>query len=346
MRAVVEKVLLGAWQKRGVIACLLWPLSKLFEFVVTFRFGLFVMGYKAHTRLPVPVVVVGNIFVGGTGKTPLVIWLVEQLLDAGWHPGVISRGYGASAETVQLLNASSQTTLVGDEPVLIAMRANCPVAVGRERVAAAQALLAAHPQIDVIVADDGLQHYALGRDVEIVLFDQRGAGNAWLLPAGPLREPMQRRRDFTVCNLADDKAAIPAGMPEDAVRMVLQPGDAYSLQDSSVVQSLTSFQGKRLLATAGIGNPQRFFSTLELQGLHCQTLPLADHHVFGPDSFKGTDADCILITEKDAVKCRQIPALLADARIWVVPVEAQLDAAFTASLLQMISEKKYGSTSA
>ena len=346
MRAVLERILLKAWQGRGALACLLWPLSRLFGFLIGFRFGLFVMGYKKQTRLDVPVVVVGNIFIGGTGKTPLVIWLVQALRQAGWQPGVISRGYGAPANSIVLLEASSQAQQVGDEPLLIAERAGCPVAVGRDRVAAAQYLLAARPEVDIIITDDGLQHYALARDVEIILFDQRGAGNGWLLPAGPLREPLQRRRDFTVCNLPDGQAAIPASVGQTAVRMVLQAGAAYQLADQNNSQPLSALAGKRLLAAAGIGNPQRFFTMLEGQGLSCQHLPLPDHHAYDAATFKDVQADCILITEKDAVKCRQIPALLADTRLWVVPVEAQLDAAFAASLMTMISEKKHGRTSA
>ncbi|MFZ6680879.1 tetraacyldisaccharide 4'-kinase [Undibacterium sp. Tian12W] len=346
MRAVLEKVLLSTWQKRGLLACLLWPVSRLFQLIVTFRFGLFVMGYKAQTKLPVPVVVVGNIFIGGTGKTPLVIWLVQQLKLAGWHPAVISRGYGVHAESVILLDATSQPQQVGDEPVLIAARAECPVAVGRDRVAVARCVLAANPQVDVIIADDGLQHYALGRDVELVLFDQRGAGNGWLLPAGPLREPVERRRDFTICNMPAPDAVFPPRMPADTVRMQLQAGQAYRLNDDTQCKPLAGFAGQRLLAAAGIGNPQRFFNMLAMQGLPCQTRAFPDHHAFDAQSFEGVDADCILITEKDAVKCRQIPALLDDTRIWVVPVEAQLDAAFAASLIQMISEKKHGRTSA
>lgn len=346
MRAVLEKVLLNAWQKRGLLACLLWPVSRLFQLIVTFRFGLFVMGYKAQTKLSVPVVVVGNIFIGGTGKTPLVIWLVQQLKQAGWHPAVISRGYGVHADNVILLDDATQPQQAGDEPVLIAVRAECPVAVGRDRVAVARCVLAANPQVDVIIADDGLQHYALGRDVELVLFDQRGAGNGWLLPAGPLREPVERRRDFTICNMPAPDVVFPPKMPADTVRMQLQAGQAYRLNDDTQCKPLTGFSGLRLLAAAGIGNPQRFFNMLTMQGLPCQTRAFPDHHAFDAQSFEGVDADCILITEKDAVKCRQIPALLDDARIWVVPVEAQLDAAFAASLIQMISEKKHGRTSA
>ncbi|MDE2427966.1 MAG: tetraacyldisaccharide 4'-kinase [Burkholderiales bacterium] len=347
MRSLIESFFLRAWQKRGLIACLLWPCSKLFQLIVTFRFGLFVLGYKQQTRLDVPVVVVGNIFIGGTGKTPLVIWLVQQLRAAGWHPGVISRGYAAEAESVVAVTAGSAAAVVGDEPLLIAQRSACPVIVGRNRVAAAQRLLAEHPDVDVIIADDGLQHYALARDVELVLFDQRGAGNGWMLPAGPLREPVQRRRDFTVFNVGQDAAATTAfGVPGDAVRMQLQAADIYALADETQRRSLATIGEERLCAAAGIGNPQRFFSMLSAMGLRFDAMPLPDHYAFTSATFAAVDATCILITEKDAVKCRQIAALLNDARIWVVPVEAQLDAGFAAALIQMISEKKHGRTPA
>jgi tetraacyldisaccharide 4'-kinase len=184
MRVWLESWLLQAWQKRGVVACLLWPLSRLFQLIVTFRFGLFVLGYKAQAKLSVPVIVVGNIYVGGTGKTPLVIWLVQQLQAAGYRPGVISRGYGVQADNVTLLTADALASQVGDEPLLIAQRTGVPVAVGRDRVAAGRALLASHTEVDILIADDGLQHYFLARDIEIMLFDQRGAGNGWMLPAG------------------------------------------------------------------------------------------------------------------------------------------------------------------
>ncbi|MBI3283930.1 MAG: tetraacyldisaccharide 4'-kinase [Burkholderiales bacterium] len=342
LRTLIETVLMRTWQKRGVLACLLWPLAKLFQLLVTFRFALYVLGYKLQTRLPVPVVVVGNIFIGGTGKTPLVIWLVQQLQAAGWQPGVISRAYGAAADRVIAVTPASAAAEVGDEPLLIALRSGCPVVVGRDRVAAARALLAAHPDTDVIISDDGLQHYALGRDVEIVLFDQRGAGNGWLLPAGPLREPLRRRRDFTVLNAAPD--AVPPALTAATIRMHLQPQDIYRLGDPRQRQPLAELTPgrERIVAAAGIGNPQRFFDMLSAAGLQFSALPLPDHHVFQAQTFAGLDAERILITEKDAVKCRQIAALHDDARIWVVPVAAQPDAGFAAPLIQMISEKKHG----
>ena len=339
----LQASLLRSWQKRGVVACVLWPLSKLFQLIISFRFGLFVLGYKQQTRLDVPVIVVGNIFVGGTGKTPLVIWLVQQLQAAGWHPGVISRGYAANAESVVVLDAHSSASVVGDEPLLIAQHTGAPVAVGRDRVAAARCLLAGQPTIDVLIADDGLQHYFLARDIEIMLFDERGAGNGWVLPAGPLREPVERRRDFTVLNVAASVPidAIP-GMPLNAVRMQLIPQFAYQLSKPLTRQPLLEFSAKKLCAAAGIGNPQRFFNMLSSAGLQFAYMPLADHFQFDSQTFKQIDADCILITEKDAVKCRQIPDVQNDARIWVVPVLAQLESGFATDLLHMISEKKHG----
>ncbi|MFZ6849549.1 tetraacyldisaccharide 4'-kinase [Undibacterium sp. RuRC25W] len=339
--------LLRNWQERGAVACLLWPLSKLFQLIVTFRFGVFVLGYKPQTRLPVPVIIVGNIFVGGTGKTPLVIWLVKQLQAAGWRPGVISRGYGAHADSVTMLDAHSSAAIVGDEPLLIAQHTGAPVAVGRDRVAVAHCLMAAQPETDVLISDDGLQHYFLARDVEIMLFDERGVGNGWMLPAGPLREPVNRRRDFTVLNAALDMplAAIP-GMPADVERMQLVPQFAYQLGHASVRQALSAFTSANIVAAAGIGNPQRFFTMLSGAGVRFASLPLADHFQFDADTFSQVDADCILITEKDAVKCRQIPSLHNDERIWVVPVVAQLDEQFATDLLQLISEKKHGHTPA
>ena len=209
LRARFESVLTRAWQRRGLLACLLWPLAQCFGLLSALRRLLYRWHWLPSVRLPVPVIVVGNVYVGGTGKTPLVIWLVRQLAAAGYRPGVISRGYRRTAAAPALVSqqalAAADTASVGaygDEPLLIAARGGCPVMVGRDRPAAARALLAAYPALDVIVADDGLQHYRLARDIEIVLCDERGNGNRWLLPAGPLREPATRRRDFTVVNLA------------------------------------------------------------------------------------------------------------------------------------------------
>lgn len=342
MRAFLESILLRGWSHRGALACLLWPLSKLFGFIIHFRFGLRMLGYLPRTQLPVPVIVVGNIFIGGTGKTPMVIWLAQQLQLKGWKPGIISRGYGASAESIAEVDGAALASVVGDEPLLIALRSACPVMVGRDRVAAARALLAAHPATDILISDDGLQHYALARDIEILMFDQRGIGNGWLLPAGPLREPAQRRRDFTVLNATTETEV--AGIADDAIRMQLIPGKAFALNAPEQQMALPELQGRRLAALAGIGHPERYFKTLRAAGLSFQAIALNDHHVFSAESFQDIDAEFILITEKDAVKCRQIAALQSDARIWVVPVSAHFETDFAARILEMISEKQHGRT--
>ncbi len=288
--------------------------------------------------MPVPVIVVGNIFIGGTGKTPLMIWLVQTLRAAGYRPGVISRGYGAPQAPPQLVGAGAGAAAVGDEPLLIAERGGCPVMVGRDRAAAARALLAACPEVDVLVADDGLQHYALVRDIEIMLFDERGVGNGWLLPAGPLREPASRARDFTVVN-APETAALPPHIGAPAFRMHLVGVVAERLLDRAQRLPLTPLlhipdpaapaeaerQASRVVAAAGIGNPARFFAMLRAAGLAFDEMPLPDHYAFADNPFAAETADVILITEKDAVKCSRHAALKNDPRLWVVPVTARID---------------------
>ncbi|MEC5216585.1 tetraacyldisaccharide 4'-kinase [Actimicrobium sp. GrIS 1.19] len=335
--ATLESLLLRAWQRRGVLACMLWPLSLLFGALGAMQRNGYRSGRLLSSRLPAPVIVVGNLFVGGTGKTPLVIWLVHALRNAGYVPGVISRGYGTRHDSVIDVAPDALPAEVGDEPLLIAQRAGCPVMVGRDRVAAARALLQKHPAVNVIVSDDGLQHYRLQRDVEIVLFDERGAGNGWLLPAGPLREPVSRRRDFTVVNAARTPPGVAADIAADSHRMRLVGGFAEALVDPTRRIALGDLSG-RILAAAGIGNPERFFSMLRAAGLTIRTMALPDHHDFRDDPFRSVHADVILITEKDAVKCRQIEALKADSRLWVVPVAAQIDG----PLAQLILEKLHG----
>ena len=346
MRGKIEAIVMRAWSRRGLFAILMWPLSQVAQLVHQFQFALVVLGYKKQTKLAIPVVVVGNVFVGGTGKTPLVIWLVKQLQQAGWQPAVISRGYGADVDMVREVFANSLAGEMGDEPVLIAQQAKCPVMVGRRRAEVAQALCAQYPQVDVLISDDGLQHYALGRDVEVVMFDARGIGNGWCLPAGPLRESARRRRDFTILN-APANVNVPNIADENEVihRMQLVPDEAWQLADPNQRRSLQSLQSQTIFATAGIGHPQRFFTMLAAQGLQFQSMALDDHHQFTAHSFQKIDAQIILITEKDAVKCCQLAALSQDARIWVVPVVAKLEEQFAVDLLKMISEKKNGRTS-
>ena len=330
----VNHWLADAWQRRGLLACLLLPLSLLYRALVALRRGLFMAGWLRQHTLPVPVIVVGNIYVGGTGKTPLVIWLVGQLRRHGFRPGVISRGYGARVDAVTEVSERSAPAEVGDEPLLIAHKTGVPVVVGRRRVQAAQQLLQQHPDTDVIVSDDGLQHYALGRALEIQLSDARGHGNGWLLPAGPLREPPSRRSDFYVGN-----GVLPAA---GGYRMQLTGDHAEQVADRSQRLALAAIPAAaRVTAAAGIGHPQRFFDMLAAHGVHvAQTIALPDHFDFSRNPFTEIDADFILITDKDAVKCARIAALAADQRLWAVPVQASIDD----RLAEHIVEKLRGHT--
>lgn len=327
----VETMLLRAWQRRGLLAWMLLPLSLLYRALVAVRRALFALGLLRQTRLPVPVVVVGNLFVGGTGKTPLVIWLVEQLRARGYRPGVIARGYRARVEQVTEVGAASSPLEVGDEPLLVAQKTGVPVVVGRRRVAAAQRLLDAHPEVDVIISDDGLQHYALARQVEIELSDARGHGNGWLLPAGPLREPASRRSDFRVVN-------DPSGAPPGSHAMRLAGDHAEQVCDRTRRLPLAALpDGARVAAAAGIGHPQRFFDMLATHGVRlAATLALPDHFDFSVDPFGALEADIILITDKDAVKCARIEALASDHRLWTVPVTAVVDGALADNIVEKL----------
>jgi tetraacyldisaccharide 4'-kinase len=357
--SALEATLTRNWLRRGPLACALWPLSLLFRALSGARAALYRAGLLKSSRLPVPVVVVGNIYIGGTGKTPLTIWLVQALQAAGMRPGVISRGHGSDADGAREVGAGSTPAEVGDEPLLIWQRTGRPVMVGRDRAATGRALLAAHPDIDIVLTDDGLQHYALRRDIEIILFDGRGAGNGWLLPAGPLREPVSRRRDFTVINapvLTDELVRSVGGQPASLgsypvrgttpvgaagssgqpIHMTLEGRHAEQLKDRSQRRELATLNqpGLRLAAAAGIGNPARFFGMLKAAGLAIAELPLPDHHDFADRPFARLEADIILVTEKDAVKCAQIEELRDDPRLWVVPVTARIDAALADQIVE------------
>jgi tetraacyldisaccharide 4'-kinase len=328
-RSRLESLLMRMWQRRAWQARILLPLAWLYGSLLWIRRALYALGLFDQTRLPVPVIVVGNIFVGGTGKTPFVIWLVEQLRAHGWHPGVISRGYGAQLDQVTEVRDDSEHHQVGDEPLLIMQRTGVPVVVGRRRVAAAQQLLRDHPTVDIVVSDDGLQHYALARTLEVQICDSRGHGNGWLLPAGPLREPASRRADFFVLNTGASEAsnATPQWLPTAAMhRMKLRAEFAERLSQRSQRQQLSDIpHDKRIVAAAGIGNPQRFFDTLTKLGISlADTLALPDHFDYRRNPFADVSADMILITEKDAVKCARINTLANDARLWVVPVTATI----------------------
>ena len=301
------------WYRLSWLALALAPLSAAFGAGVRARRFAFRAGWLRVERLPVPVVVVGNLVAGGTGKTPLVLWLVGALRARGFLPGIVSRGYRGSNDVPQEALAAGDAERFGDEPILLAERSGAPVWIGRDRAAAGRALLVAHPECNVLVCDDGLQHYRLARDFEIAVEDERGWGNGLLLPAGPLREPASRPVDAVVLNGAPPRAG--------AFAMRLEPAGFRRVADPGAAVAVDSLRGKRLHAVAGIGNPRRFFATLEALGLAFTPHAFPDHHPFTARDLEYPDCDAVLMTEKDAVKCRRF----ARADLLALRVEARVD---------------------
>lgn len=310
-----------AWQRRGPLALALWPLTVPYRFLAGLRRMLYRNGMVQSKRLPVPVIVVGNVIAGGAGKTPVTLELVRHLRRTGWHPGVVSRGYGRKTQDCRPAQPNSLATEVGDEPLLIARSAGVPVFVAKRRAEAARALLAAHPQTDIIVCDDGLQHLALARDIEICVFNDTGIGNGFLLPAGPLREPWPRNVDWVL-----HTGPAPGG-----------PAPHYALERSLATEAidghgkptpLTALRGQALHALAGIARPEDFFAMLRAHGLTPEVeQALPDHVDFADWHSTGDNERTVLCTEKDAVKLwPQHPAVLA------VPLTLTLPNAFLAAL--------------
>lgn len=318
---------------------LLMPFSWLFYFLAAYRKYLYRIGVLKSVALSVPVVVVGNINVGGTGKTPLVIYLVEQLRALGLTPGVISRGYGGKSSQIHAVSETDHPVQVGDEPLLIKRRLGCPVYVHPNRVFAGQKLLEENPECDIMIADDGLQHYRLKRDFEIVVVDGKaGFGNGALLPAGPLREPLARLKsvDAIVTNgMYMGAHAFSRWYGNKLFEMQLQADEFYNLKNNEKRCEAKDFSGKEIIAVAGIGNPSRFFNQLERLGLRCKCVSFPDHHAFVVQDFKRMQADIILMTEKDAVKCQAF----AEENWWVLPVFATLDDDFMVLLLNKLESK-------
>ncbi len=312
-------------------------LAPLYAAVAGLRRGLYRRGWLRVRQVPVPVIVVGNITAGGTGKTPLTIALVERLREAGWKPGVASRGYGREdAGSARWVTPELAPELAGDEPLLIAWKTGVPVRVDRDRVAAARALLEAG--CDVVVCDDGLQHYRLARDIEIEVVDaQRRYGNGLLMPAGPLREPVARARDcdFRVVNLgqASDAGEVPPGAGFGEWTMRLRIDSARPLRGGRE-RSLQGFAGQRVHAVAGIAHPQRFFQMLRTRGIGVVPHAFADHHRYQASDLSFGSELPVLMTEKDAVKCK------AFATDWhyAVPLQAELPAAFWVALLDRLGK--------
>lgn len=310
------------WHRISPWHFLLWPLSLVFGAVVALRRLLYRAGLLPTFRAPVPVVVVGNVSVGGTGKTPLVRWLAQRLTELGWHPGIVSRGYRGATRGARLVTAESTAAEVGDEALLLG--ACSPVCVAANRPRAVRLLLAAHPECDVLLSDDGLQHYRLRRDFEIAVIDaERKFGNGFLLPAGPLREPSGRLAsvDALVCHGAGEplQPSPPASPPQFGMQLI---GERfYNLLNPDLSVPPQYFKGQTVQAVAGIGNPKRFFRHLVSLGIGFSARAYPDHHAFRREDLEHEPCDALIMTEKDAVKCQPF----ATEKCWALVVEAQIE---------------------
>lgn len=337
----------GIWSRRGLLARLLWPVSVLYGALVWWRRTLYATGLLPTHRLPVPVVVVGNVVVGGAGKTPTVIALVHHLRSQGWHPGVVSRGYGRHSSAVLPVRPDTPPADSGDEPTLIQRATGVPVWVAPRRVDAARALLAAHPEVDLLLCDDGLQHLALGRDVAIAVFDDRGLGNGWLLPAGLLREPWPPRRghrwrpDLVLNQRRDDAPPLRtqaySDVPAFHASRRLAP---HAVGPAGQRIPLQALRGQALTAVAGIARPEVFFDMLRAQGLElARTVALPDH----ADSAAYADLlraqGTLVCTEKDAVKLFAVwPA--GPTKAWAVPLVLTPETAFWHALDRLLPPQR------
>lgn len=320
--------LVNYWYQNHWTTYFLRPLSWAYRGVMAIRRWCYQLGWKRSAKLPVPVIVVGNITVGGTGKTPLVAWMARVLREQGYRPGLVSRGYGGKSKVwPQSVAPHSDPGLVGDESVMLVRQTNCPMVVGPDRVAAARHLLNSY-DCNVIISDDGLQHYALERDLEIAVIDaERGLGNQCCLPAGPLRENKKRleRVDMVVANGEGSEAEY---------HMNLKPRTIYNLLNPERELVLNPLEPQTLHAVAGIGNPQRFFETLRTLGFHVIEHPFPDHSAFVLKDIDFGVGATVVMTEKDAVKCQGF----ADHRHWCLAVVAEPNQIFQDDLMQRLRE--------
>jgi tetraacyldisaccharide 4'-kinase len=317
------------WYTRSPWLLLLTPLSLLFRIIVRLRRFAYRSGLLRSHRVSLPVIIVGNITAGGTGKTPLVIWLAGYLRGKGYRPGIISRGYGGKASSwPQQVRPDSDPAMVGDEAVLMAGATHCPMAVGPDRVATARALIE-YSDCDVILSDDGLQHYALQRDIEIIVIDGvRRFGTGFSLPAGPLREPVKRLQEV-------DLVVINGLGSGNEHQMRMNPGDVHSLLDAGNTRRLSDFHGHAVHAVAGIGNPERFFQSLQQQGMQVEKHVFPDHYQYTSADIRFDDNKPVIMTEKDAVKCRNF----ATENDWYIPVTVQMSADFCQQLDTFLEDR-------
>ncbi|MDR7331940.1 tetraacyldisaccharide 4'-kinase [Roseateles asaccharophilus] len=326
------------WLTGGPLSAALLPLSWLYRGLLALRALAYRLRLKRTATLPVPVIVVGNWIVGGAGKTPTTLALLELLRARGLRTGVVSRGYGREGDGVHLITRASTAREAGDEPLLIHLRGQVPVAVGRDRVAAARALLTAHPELDLLVSDDGLQHWRLPRSLSLLVFDERGLGNGRLLPAGPLRQPPAALQgdQLVVYNAPAPSTPLPGFVAQRRLVGAVNLAGWWAGQPATL-DTLHALRGRPgLLACAGLARPQRFFDMLTAQGLAFALLPLPDHADFS-DLPWPTDAAGVLLTEKDAVKLP--PERVGSTPVWVVTLDfapgAAFEAAFDAQLTRL-----------
>lgn len=331
-----EKWLEFQWYRKHLSASLLLlvPFSALYRILISIRRFCYLKGWFKQYKFSVPVIIIGNLTVGGTGKTPLVIYVAKLLAQRGLRPGIVSRGYKGQCRHPTWVSANSDPHLMGDEPVLLAKRLFCPIVVGKNRPLAVQQLINSN-QVDVIISDDGLQHYALARDIEIMVIDgKRRFGNGYCLPAGPLREPMGRALgvDYRVTNT-------PLSFDQDSeYEMELRPRTLYNGKDAGIQKPLGSFQNQRLHAVAGIGFPDRFFELLQNHGLLIIPHPFPDHYDFKPEDLDFKDDLPVIMTEKDAVKCAE----LMTEKHWVLSVDAVVNPLLDLHLITRLEELKRG----
>ena len=331
----IEIAMNRTWSGRGPLSTLLLPITWAFQTATAIRRRLYERGLREVSRLPVPVIVVGNLIVGGAGKTPTVIALIEMLRRRGYTPGVVSRGYGRFGEEIVAVSPDSSSDRVGDEPLLIRRRTGAPVVVGADRVAAGHALLALDPAVDVVVSDDGLQHLGLDRDVEVLVFDERGAGNGRLLPSGPMRERLPRTtspRQIVLYNAPAPTTPLPGFIASRSLAGVV-PLEDWWTGAAPAADSLALLRDKEIVAVAGLAQPERFFAMLRALGLRMRELPLPDHADFAKLPWP-TDATDVVVTEKDAVKLP--PSRRMGTRVWVARLDFTPDAAFDAAVIALL----------
>ena len=323
------------WLRRGPWAMALLPLSLVYASLAGLRALAYRIGWARSIEVPVPVVVVGNLVAGGAGKTPTVMAIVAAQRARGFRPGIVSRGHGRHGSALLDVQPDTLAADCGDEPLLLRLRTGAPVVVGRDRVAAARELLRLHPAVDLIVSDDGLQHLRLARRAQVLVFDERGVGNGWLLPAGPLRERMPARsppRSVVLYNAPAPSTALPGHLAHRSLAGAVSL-QAWSNGRAMSLSTLHSLCGRPMLAAAGVARPERFFSMLEAAGLTITRLPLPDHWSFESLPWPADGAE-VIVTEKDAVKLRARGE--GTTRVWVAALDFVPHAGFDAALAALL----------